>query len=31
MVKLPRAEPGEKRDISMWIEGRGKRGRELED
>jgi len=31
MVKLPHAEPGEKRNITIWNEGRGKRERGLED
>jgi hypothetical protein len=31
MVKLPRAEPGDKRNIIMWAEREGKRGGRLED
>jgi len=31
MVKLLRAEPGDKRNIIMWIEREGKRGGRLEE
>jgi hypothetical protein len=33
MVKLPRAEQGDKRNIIMWIAGQGitRRGRRLQD
>lgn len=30
VIKFPHAEPGEERNITMWNEGRGKRGSGLE-